>query len=138
MGKRRAGSQIATKSQESTCFRRCLKKCDMALEKLSTKAITLIQSSSRCEFGARSYERPKSRDSYPGLQLGSPGKKSHLDVALADCYRVYYMGEGGSFPRVRVVVSLVCQNARGLSQHPKVFPNANLPFCGWFWMQIRA
>jgi len=59
------------------------------------------------------------------LQLGSPGKKSHLDVASAESYRVYYMGEGGGFPRVRAVVSRVCQSARGLSQHPRVFPNAN-------------
>jgi hypothetical protein len=38
---------------------------------------------------------------------------------------IYYMGEGGGFPQVRAVVSLVCQSARGLSQHPRVFPNAN-------------
>jgi hypothetical protein len=56
-----------------------------------------------------------------GLQLGSPGKKSHLDVAC----RVYYMGEGGGFPWIRAMVSLVCKSARGLSQHPKVFLNAN-------------
>jgi uncharacterized Zn-finger protein len=60
-----------------------------------------------------------------GLQLGSPGKKSHLDVTSAESCRVYYMGEGGGFPWVRAVVSLVCQSARGLSQHPKVFLNAN-------------
>ncbi len=60
-----------------------------------------------------------------GLQFGSPGKKSHLDVASAKSCKVYYMGEGGGFPRVRAVVSLVCQSARGLSQHPRVFPNAN-------------
>jgi len=48
------------------------------------------------------------------------------------------MGEGGGFPRVRAMVSLVCKNARGLSQHPRVFPNVNKPSCGWFWMQIRA
>jgi hypothetical protein len=58
-----------------------------------------------------------------GLLLGGPGKKSHLDVASAERCRVYYMGEGGSFPRVRAVVSQVCQSARGLSQHPRVFPN---------------
>jgi hypothetical protein len=34
----------------------------------------------------------------PGLQLGSPGKKSHLDVALAESCREYYKGEGGGFP----------------------------------------
>jgi len=59
------------------------------------------------------------------LQLGSPGKKSHSDVASAVRCREYYVGEGGGFPWVRVVVSLVCQSARGLSQHPRVFSNAN-------------
>ncbi len=39
-----------------------------------------------------------------GLHLGSPGKKSHLDVASARSYREYYKGEGGGFPRVRAVV----------------------------------
>jgi len=42
-----------------------------------------------------------------GLQLESPGKKSHLDVASAESCREYYMGEGGGFPRVRAVVSQV-------------------------------
>jgi hypothetical protein len=39
-----------------------------------------------------------------GLKLGSPEKKSHLDVASAESCREYYKGEGGGFPRVRVVV----------------------------------
>jgi hypothetical protein len=60
-----------------------------------------------------------------GLQLGSPEKKSHLDVASAESCRVYYMGEGGGFPRVRAMVSLVCKSARGLSQHPRVSLNVN-------------
>jgi hypothetical protein len=60
-----------------------------------------------------------------GLLFGSPGKKSHLDVASAESYRVYYMGEGGGFPPVRAVVSQVNPSARGLSQHPRVFPNVN-------------
>jgi hypothetical protein len=59
------------------------------------------------------------------LQLGSPEKKSHLDVASAESCRVYYMGEGDGFPQVRAVVSLLCKSARGLSQHPRVFPNVN-------------
>ncbi len=42
-----------------------------------------------------------------GLSLGSPGTKSHLDVAPVESYRVYYIGEGGGFPRVQAVVSLV-------------------------------
>jgi len=80
----------------------------------------------------RSYELPKSRDSTRddfgtilGLQLGSPEKKSHLDVVLKTWRREYYMGEGGGFPRVRAVVCLVVQNARGLSQHPRVSQNVN-------------
>jgi hypothetical protein len=60
-----------------------------------------------------------------GLFLGSLGKKSHLDVASAESCIEYYMGEGGGFPQVWVVVSQVCQSARGLSQHPRVFPNVN-------------
>jgi hypothetical protein len=64
------------------------------------------------------------------LQLGdmssqSPGKKNHLDVASVESCKVYYMGEGGGFPRVWAVVSQVCQSAHGLSQHPRVFPNVN-------------
>jgi hypothetical protein len=44
----------------------------------------------------------------------------HLDVASAASCREYYKGEGGGFPRVRAVVSLVCPSARGKSQHPRV------------------
>jgi len=46
-------------------------------------------------------------DGISGLPFGSPGKKSHLDVASVESYRVYYKGEGGGFPQVRAVVSLV-------------------------------
>jgi hypothetical protein len=60
-----------------------------------------------------------------GLQLGSPGKKSHLDVVPKMWRREYYMGEGGGFSRVRAVVCLVVQSARGLSQHPRVSRNVN-------------
>jgi hypothetical protein len=49
----------------------------------------------------------------------------HSDVAPAGSCREYYMGEGGGFPRVQAVVSFVCQSARGLSQHPRVFLNVN-------------
>jgi hypothetical protein len=42
-----------------------------------------------------------------GLPFGSPDTKGHLDVALMESYKVYYMGEGGGFPWVRAMVSLV-------------------------------
>jgi len=117
-----------TKSRESTSSRRHLKECDMALK------------NSRWELQLWFRARPDSssgKELWPskvpglqprivsGLQLGSPEKKSHLDVALVESCRIYYMGEGGGFPRVRAVVSLVCKSARDLSQHPRVFPNAN-------------
>ncbi len=42
-----------------------------------------------------------------GLPLGSPKTKGHLDVAPVERRRVYYMGEGGGFPRVQAVVNQV-------------------------------
>ncbi len=42
-----------------------------------------------------------------GLLLGSPGTKSHSDVGATEKCKEYYMGEGGGFPRVRAMVSLV-------------------------------
>jgi hypothetical protein len=42
-----------------------------------------------------------------GLPFRSPGTKCHLDVGLMEKHRVYYKGEGGGFPQVWVVVSLV-------------------------------
>ncbi len=38
-----------------------------------------------------------------------PGQKNHLNVAPVEWRIVYYMGEGGGFPRLRVVVSQVSQ-----------------------------
>ncbi len=90
--------------------------------KILTRAKTLVETSSRSDSTIGSYELPKSQDSnrdsfgtMSGLQLGSPGKKSHLDVVPETSRREYYMGEGGGFPRVQAVVCLVVQSARGLS-----------------------
>jgi hypothetical protein len=41
------------------------------------------------------------------VPLGSPGTKCHLDVGLVERHKVYYRGEGGGFPQVWAVVSLV-------------------------------
>jgi hypothetical protein len=41
------------------------------------------------------------------LPLGSPETKSHLDVNLVERHKVDYKGEGGGFPQVQAVVSLV-------------------------------
>jgi hypothetical protein len=42
-----------------------------------------------------------------GLPFGSPGTKCHLDVGLVERHKLYYKGEGGGFPQVQAVVSLV-------------------------------
>jgi len=42
-----------------------------------------------------------------GLPFGSPETKCHLDVGLVERHKVYYKGEGGGFPQVWAVVSLV-------------------------------
>jgi len=44
------------------------------------------------------------------LPLGSAGTKCHLDVGLVERHKVYYKGESGGFPQVRVVMSLVSPN----------------------------
>jgi len=42
-----------------------------------------------------------------GLLLESLGTKSHSDVGVIESHIKYYMGEGGGFPRVQAMVSLV-------------------------------
>ncbi len=54
-----------------------------------------------------------------GLQLGSPGKKSHLDASATESCREYYMGEGGGFPWVRVMVSQVSPRSPMASPNTK-------------------
>jgi len=62
----------------------------------------------------------------------------HSDVASMTSRREYYMGEGGGFPKVRAVVSLVCPSARGKSQHQRVSRMLNQPDLVGFWMQIHT
>jgi hypothetical protein len=50
------------------------------------------------------------------LPFGSPGTKWHLGVSPMARHRVYYKREGGGFPQVRVVMSLV--NLSLLVAHP--------------------
>jgi len=42
-----------------------------------------------------------------GLPFGNPRTKWHLGVSPVAKHKIYYKGEGGGFPQVRVVVSLV-------------------------------
>jgi len=67
---------------------------------------------------------PKSRKSKPARfwdsHLGVLGKKSHLDVGSVASHRVYYKREGGSFPQVRAMMSLVCPCCPWLVLGPRV------------------
>jgi hypothetical protein len=56
-----------------------------------------------------------------GLSLGSLGRKCHLDVGLMERHKVYYKGEGGGFPQVRAMVSLVNPSCPWLVLAPKMF-----------------
>jgi hypothetical protein len=117
-----------TKSWESTFSRRLQQECDMALESSRGELQHWFKphSNRTWQSGDMSSQSPGTpTGTISRLQLGSPGKKSHLDVASAESCREYYKREGGGFPRIRAVVSLVVQSARGLSQHPKVFRNVN-------------
>jgi hypothetical protein len=60
-----------------------------------------------------------------GLLLGSPGTKSHLDAGAVERRRKYYMGEGGGFPWVRAVVSLVSPELPVACPSTKVLQNVN-------------
>jgi hypothetical protein len=92
MGKRKAGSQTGSltpdhKKSGIDLFPTSELRVRYVVGKISTRATTLVQTSLRSEFAVGNYELPKSRDStrdsfgtISGLQLGSPGKKSHLDV----------------------------------------------------------
>jgi len=54
------------------------------------------------------------------LPFGSPGTKCHLDVGLMERHKIYYKGEGGGFPQVWAMVSLVSLSCPWLVLAPKV------------------
>ncbi len=55
------------------------------------------------------------------LPSGSFETKSHLDVVPLERHKVYYKGEGGDFPQVEAMVSLVCLSCPWLVLTPKMF-----------------
>jgi hypothetical protein len=69
------------------------------VEKLSTRDIILLQTSFQSKVYTQSYGPPKSRES----QLC----EWHLGANPMGKHKVYYKGEGGGFPQVRAVMSLV-------------------------------
>ncbi len=57
-----------------------------------------------------------------GLSFGSLETKCHLDVGLVERHKVYYKGEGGGFPQVRAVVSLVSPSLHVICFNSKSVP----------------
>jgi len=82
------------------------------VEKLLKRATTFLLIALQSGVCLQSYGAPKSREShlarFRDFHSGVPGEKNHLDVGPVASHRVYYKGEGGGFPQVRAVVSLVC------------------------------
>jgi hypothetical protein len=72
------------------------------------------------------------------LPFGSPGRKSHLDVAFVERHKEYYMGEGGGFPRARAVVSLVSAESPVVCPSTKGAPESGLTNLLVGSMQIRV
>jgi hypothetical protein len=101
-----------TKSRESTRPRCVQAECNTPLESSEgeLQVFFIPHPDWRSEQGVMSCQSFESlnRDNFETvLGLGSPGTKSHLDVAPMEWRRVDYMGEGDGFPRVRAVVNQV-------------------------------
>jgi hypothetical protein len=77
---------------------RCLKWVCITHEKLSTRATTLLQTSSQSEVCTQSYGAPKLQESqFQDYHLEVLKQKNHLDVGLMERHKVYY--------KVKVVAS---------------------------------
>jgi hypothetical protein len=117
-----------TKIRESTSSRHPIWVCNMALKR-SQQGLQLWfrpRCDQTLQLGVMAVQRSRSPvGTISRLHFESPKNLCHLDVASTTSCREYYMGEGGGFPRVRAVVSLVCPSAHGLSQHPRVFRMLN-------------
>ncbi len=73
-----------------------------------------------------------------GILLGSLGTKSHSNVGAVERRRKYYIGEGGGFPRVRAVVSLVSPESPMACPSTKGAPKNELTNLLVGWMQIQV
>jgi hypothetical protein len=109
--KERPGVKLAVwlptiKSQESTRFPCMQVTCNMPLES-SWQGLQLWLKPCPDQRSTQEVIVPQSHKSSIFGNFGTPKTKSHLDEGAAERCRVYYMGEGGGFPWVRAVVSLI-------------------------------
>jgi hypothetical protein len=133
MGKRRAGTASLTpdhKKSEIDLFPTSELRVQYVVEKISTRATSLVQTLSRSDFAVGSYELPKSRDSnqdsfgtISGLQLGSPGKKKPFGCSPRNvAQRILYGGKVVASPEFGLwcvlwsKVPMACPNTQGCSR----------------------
>jgi len=129
MAKRRVGSQTTnlTPNQKKSRIDPIYLAVDNVrhtVGKLLMNVTSLLQNVPQSEVCSQSYGTPKSRESQLAQFRDShsrvPGEKSHLNVGPMERCRVCYKGEGGGFPQVRAVVSLMCSCCPWLVLTPKV------------------
>jgi hypothetical protein len=144
MTKRKVGSQLAIwlltiKSQESTRFPHMQVACDIPLETFRRG----LQLCIRSHLNWRSTHKimgPQvpgvSTLGISGLPFGSPRTKCHLDVGLVERHKIYYKGEGGGFPQVRVVVNLVSLNLPVPHPSTKSAPTMHYQLVVWFCVSL--
>jgi hypothetical protein len=109
--KERPGIKLAVwfptiKSRESTQFPCVQVACDILL-KSSRRGLQLYLYLISIEGLHTKLWGPKVARVPTLAILGVSRQKCHLDVGLMERHKVYYKGEGGSFPQVRAVLSLV-------------------------------
>jgi hypothetical protein len=109
--KERSGVKLAiwlltTKSQELTQLPRVQVACHIPLKR-SQRGLKLWFKLHLNQRSAHKVMGPQSYGSLNFGNFGTPRTKCHLDVDLVERHKVYYKGESGGFPQVRIVVSLV-------------------------------
>jgi len=97
--------RLITKSWESPQFSRVQMECDIPLKSF-WRGLQLCFGliSIRC-LHAKLWVLKVARVPLENLRT-----KCHLDVGLVERHKVYYMGEGGGFPQVWAMVSIVSPN----------------------------
>jgi hypothetical protein len=119
--KERPGIKLAiwpptTKSQKSPWFPCMQVACDIPLKIFQWR----LQLCFRPHLNWRSSHKVMGPQSRRSPNLGNFGTKCHLDVGFVERHKVYYKGEGGGFPQVWAMVSLVSPSCPWLVLAPKV------------------
>jgi hypothetical protein len=111
-----------TKSRELTWFPNVQVACDIPLES-SRRGLQLCFKPHLNRRFAHKVMRPQSCQNLNFKNFGTP--KCHLDVGFMERHIVYYKGEGGGFPQLRAVVSLISLNLpMARPKHQKCLSNA--------------